>query len=80
LRHAIVGDPLYGPGLRLPRGASPELADALRGFARQALHAEKLEFVHPADGRTVSVTAPRPADLESLLAALRADGAGAPSR
>ncbi|HET6906360.1 MAG TPA: RluA family pseudouridine synthase, partial [Rhodanobacteraceae bacterium] len=30
----LVGDPLYGGGLKLPRGASAELAGALRGFRR----------------------------------------------
>ena len=73
LKHAIVGDPLYGGALRLPRGASDALVAALRGFRRQALHAETLEFVHPASGEPVRVTAPVPADLQALLAALRAD-------
>ncbi|HET9484020.1 MAG TPA: 23S rRNA pseudouridine(1911/1915/1917) synthase RluD [Xanthomonadales bacterium] len=75
IRHPIVGDALYGPGLRLPRGASPALAEALRGFTRQALHAERLEFEHPVGGQRIEVDAPRPADLEHLLAALRADAA-----
>ena len=71
VRHPIVGDPVYGPGLRLPRGASPELAEALRGFTRQALHAERLEFEHPVTGTAVVANAPRPQDLEALLRALR---------
>ncbi|MDR3385463.1 MAG: 23S rRNA pseudouridine(1911/1915/1917) synthase RluD [Rudaea sp.] len=74
LRHALVGDATYG-GLMLPKGAGPELTEALRGFRRQALHAEKLEFAHPADGRTISVSAERPADMEALVVALRADTA-----
>ena len=72
-RHPLVGDATYGGGLRQPKGATPELADALRGFKRQALHAEKLEFAHPSDGRLVSVEAERPDDMEVLLAALRED-------
>ena len=32
------------------RARAPELAEALRGFRRQALHAETLEFAHPATG------------------------------
>ena len=75
LRHAIVGDPLYGGPLRLPRGASDELVATLRGFKRQALHAETLEFVHPASGEPVRMAAPVPADLQALLKALRADAA-----
>mgnify|MGYP003451639926 CR=1 FL=1 len=70
IRHPLVGDTLYGGGLKLPRGATPALAEALRAFRRQALHAEKLEFEHPSGRKLVSVEAPRPADLERLLAAL----------
>ena len=75
LRHPLVGDPLYGGSLRLPKGATPGLVDALRGFRRQALHAERIEFEHPVSGATVAVQAPRPRDLDALLAALRADAA-----
>lgn len=73
VRHALVGDPQYGGLLKLPKGATAELVAALRGFKRQALHAEKLEFQHPASGKTVTVEAPPPADMLNLLAALRAD-------
>ena len=59
----------------MPRGASDELVATLRGFKRQALHAETLEFVHPASGEPVRVAAPVPADLQALLKALRADAA-----
>lgn len=73
-RHPIVGDGTYG-NLRLPKGATPRLIDALRGFRRQALHAEKLEFSHPAGGATITVEAAHPADMEELLQALREDSA-----
>jgi 23S rRNA pseudouridine1911/1915/1917 synthase len=69
----LVGDPLYGGGLKLPRGATPELAAALRGFKRQALHAEKLAFAHPASGEAMSFGAEPPQDFLDLLDALRAD-------
>ncbi len=73
VQHPLVGDAVYGSGLRLPKGATPELVDALRAFRRQALHAEKLEFAHPKTGKPVSVTAERPADLEQLVRVLRED-------
>ena len=73
LRHPIVGDPLYGGPLKLPKGASEELAAQLRGFRRQALHAETLEFAHPVSGEAVRVSAPVPADMLELLRVLRAD-------
>ena len=73
VKHPLIGDSQYGGLLKLPKGATPELTDALRGFRRQALHAERLEFQHPKSGETVAVEAERPADMEALLAALRAD-------
>lgn len=69
----LVGDLLYGGGLKLPRGASEDLAGALRGFRRQALHAEHLEFVHPLSGKSMSFDTQPPEDFLGLLAALRGD-------
>jgi 23S rRNA pseudouridine1911/1915/1917 synthase len=76
LTHAgypLVGDPLYGKRLAMPKGATPRLAEGLRAFRRQALHAARLAFEHPATGKAVAFTAPLPADLVDLLAALRQD-------
>jgi 23S rRNA pseudouridine1911/1915/1917 synthase len=73
LKHPIVGDPLYGGPLKLPRGATPELVEALRNFKRQALHAETLEFMHPITGEPIRCTAPVPADLRKLMDAMRED-------
>jgi 23S rRNA pseudouridine1911/1915/1917 synthase len=70
-RHPIIGDVLYG-GHR-PRGAgmSVELRELLQAFPRQALHARELELIHPLSGRTLRFAAEPPADMQSLLAALR---------
>jgi 23S rRNA pseudouridine1911/1915/1917 synthase len=73
VRHPLVGDAVYGTGLKLPKGASPALVEALRAFRRQALHAEKLEFAHPVTGKLVTASAARPSDLDALLVALRVD-------
>ena len=78
LKHPIVGDPMYGGALKLPRGAGPALVEALRGFRRQALHAETLEFAHPSTGAPVRSTAPVPADMLALIQALREDAATHP--
>ncbi len=80
LKHPIVGDPLYGGPLKLPRGASEDTIATLRGFRRQALHAETLEFAHPATGEPVRCTAPVPADMQALVAALREDSREAAER
>jgi 23S rRNA pseudouridine1911/1915/1917 synthase len=73
MKHPILGDPMYGGPLKLPRGASEELVTVLRGFRRQALHAQVLEFVHPTSGEPVRCEAPVPADMQALLRALRDD-------
>jgi len=75
LKLPLVGDPLYGGSLRLPKGASAELIAALRGFKRQALHAERVEFAQPRSGETIVAEAKRPEDMEYLIAALQADAA-----
>ncbi|MCB1561106.1 MAG: 23S rRNA pseudouridine(1911/1915/1917) synthase RluD [Xanthomonadales bacterium] len=71
--HPLLGDPLYGGLRRPPKGADDETLAVLRGFRRQALHAERLSFVHPVSGDELAVEAPRPADLETLIARLRRD-------
>jgi 23S rRNA pseudouridine1911/1915/1917 synthase len=74
VRHPLIGDSVYG-GLKLPKGGSAELVETLRAFRRQALHAEKLEFLHPVTRETVSVSAEAPSDLQHLLRVLRDDTA-----
>ena len=60
--HTLVGEQryVYGP-------------DALRSidFPRQALHAHRLAFAHPVDGRPLEFEAPLPADLAALVKRLR---------
>jgi 23S rRNA pseudouridine1911/1915/1917 synthase len=73
IKHPIIGDPLYGGALKLPKGATTELIESLRGFKRQALHAETLEFVHPLSGEPIRCSTPMPADMQALVAVLRAD-------
>ena len=74
-KHPLIGDPLYGGSFKLPKAATPELVEALRGFRRQALHAEKLSFRHPVSGEAVTTESPMPDDMQALLSALRADTA-----
>jgi 23S rRNA pseudouridine1911/1915/1917 synthase len=76
LSHAgypLVGDPVYGKRLTIPRGATPALTEALRGFRRQALHAARLTFPHPRDGREIEVESALPADFKALVTALKRD-------
>ncbi len=69
--HPLVGDPVYG---RAP-GPPPRLRRLLAAFPRQALHAARLELVHPRTNVRVSWKSPLPPDMEDLLAALREAGA-----
>lgn len=76
LRHAgypLVGDPDYGQRTKLPPKATDKLISALRQFNRQALHAEKLNVVHPASGESMSWHVGLPKDMRELLLALKQD-------
>ena len=64
VRHPCVGDRLYG--------ADPVLAARL-GISRQWLHAVRLGFAHPDDGRWVEFASPYPADLAASLEVLAAE-------
>jgi 23S rRNA pseudouridine1911/1915/1917 synthase len=71
LGHPIVGDAVYGGRNRRARGVSDAVAAALAACPRQALHARRLRFAHPRDGRTVEVEAPLPDDLRRVIDATR---------
>jgi 23S rRNA pseudouridine1911/1915/1917 synthase len=62
----IVGDPAYGHP-RWNEVAEAAVADALRSFPRQALHAARVAFVHPATREPVEIAAPMPPDMLALL-------------
>ena len=74
-RHALVGDPVYGGRLALPSGASEELTAVLRRFRRQALHATRLVFAHPATGAEHEFEVAPPADFLELIDVMRRDAA-----
>jgi 23S rRNA pseudouridine1911/1915/1917 synthase len=61
--HPIVGDAVYG-------GVRRRMAGNLRpvlGLDRPFLHAGRLVFHHPSDGRTMAFESPLPNDLQSVL-------------
>jgi 23S rRNA pseudouridine1911/1915/1917 synthase len=57
--HPVVGDAVYGR----KRTSLP--------LARQFLHAQRIEFKHPASGQRLAFEAPPPEDLVAILALLR---------
>jgi 23S rRNA pseudouridine1911/1915/1917 synthase len=69
--HALVGDPVYGRAGRRRRGMTEALAEVLRQFPRQALHAERIELIHPNTRQPARYEAPLPEDFLALLVALR---------
>jgi 23S rRNA pseudouridine1911/1915/1917 synthase len=63
--HPLIGDPVYGR----TRTAHRELLKTL-GFARQALHAAELGFLHPVLKQNLSFKSAVPSDMQELLSAL----------
>lgn len=63
--HSLLGDAVYG---RTPGKLAPVLAEL--AFARQALHAATLGFVHPVTQEKLSFESALPADMMALIARL----------
>jgi 23S rRNA pseudouridine1911/1915/1917 synthase len=65
--HPIVGDPTYG-------GVHRRVANDLRAvqrLERPFLHAARLVFTHPSEGRLIEFTSPLPDDLEAVIDDIR---------
>ena len=67
IRYPILGDPLYGIRLTIPKGANDILIKQLRSIKRQALHACKLDFIHPVSGDQMSFSINLPKDMEDII-------------
>lgn len=66
----LVGDDLYGGGLKLPKSCPVALENVLRAFRRQALHARQLGLIHPVTGEYMEWEVPLTADFRGLLDSL----------
>ena len=60
--HALLGDPTYG---RVPKPLRSVLSGL--GFARQALHAAELGFMHPVLRKKVRFESDLPPDMQELI-------------
>lgn len=60
--HPLAGDPLYGRGRKSVNEAAKRL-----GFARQALHAAHLSFIHPLTGNPIALDSELPPDMRELI-------------
>ena len=72
LRHPVVGDGVYGGQVVRGVGMDDGLRAALRVVPRQALQARELTLQHPEDGSERHFMVEPPADMQELLARLRA--------
>ncbi|MFN3891544.1 MAG: RluA family pseudouridine synthase [Beijerinckiaceae bacterium] len=70
--HPVMGDPVYATGFRT-KGVrlKDDARAALEALGRQALHAARLGFEHPATGAELEFESELPADMQRLLEALR---------
>lgn len=68
--HPVVNDPLYGKGRGYPAGLAPEAHAALRHLKRQALHAYRIGFNHPASGEWMAFESPLPSDISAVARTL----------
>jgi 23S rRNA pseudouridine1911/1915/1917 synthase len=68
----VLCDRHYGGRSQITRGdICRDPSDTTVLLERQALHARRLRFVHPASGEPLEVEAPLPADMAAVLAELR---------
>ena len=65
--HPIVGDPTYGGVHR----HVPNDVRAVQRLERPFLHAARLKFTHPTEGRTMEFESPLPQDLQSVIDDIR---------
>ena len=73
MRHALLGDPVYGGRPKPVKNSIPALIEEMQGFKRQALHAVKLQLEHPITGELMRWQAPIPADMVRMTQILRQD-------
>mgnify|MGYP001104005196 FL=1 len=67
----VLGDSVYGGRKKFAAGISETVKKEILKFPRQALHAEKLEFIHPTSGKKVNYSAKIPKDLIQLIELLK---------
>lgn len=70
IRHPVVGDPTYNNRTGPPAKCGKHLEQQLASFKRQALHATRLAFDHPATSEPVEWQQPVPEDFQQLIDAL----------
>ncbi|WP_182087091.1 RluA family pseudouridine synthase [Aureimonas sp. ME7] len=69
--HPLIGDDVYGAHFRTKSRKLGEVGADVEAFGRQALHAYRLAFEHPATGEAMEFETELPADMEELVESLR---------
>lgn len=73
--HPLIGDQDYGMAFKTKINKLPaDLAEQVRSFGRQALHAYLLAFEHPRTGELMEFESELPQDMDDLVEAFRAAG------
>ena len=67
----ILGDSVYGGRKKFAARTTEAAKKEILKFPRQALHAEKLEFIHPKSGKKINYSAKIPKDLIQLIELLK---------
>lgn len=76
INHPLIGDPVYGiqqnAGYSLLRkaGYDEDVQEQVMMFPRQALHARKIQFIHPHSREEMTFEAELPEDLKNLISLL----------
>lgn len=66
--YPVVGDKIYGYDEKLfLQFIETGFCESKFGISRQALHAYKLEFIHPVTGKTVVIRAEEPVDMKRIF-------------
>jgi 23S rRNA pseudouridine1911/1915/1917 synthase len=68
--HPLIGDSVYGGRAARMNARTGPTGKLIAGFPRQALHARRLAFSHPAGTGRLEFDSPLPVDLHALLSDL----------
>jgi 23S rRNA pseudouridine1911/1915/1917 synthase len=70
--HPLLGDPLYGRGFKSKLQKLPQsVQDTVGRLDRQALHAERLAFIHPVSGALLEFNSALPDDLAEIAVSFK---------
>jgi 23S rRNA pseudouridine1911/1915/1917 synthase len=64
--YPVVGDKLYGSSKRVCAVTDPLLRAKIKTMTRQALHASRITFAHPADNKEMTFSSLLPDDMAGL--------------